>query len=277
MLTTAMLIAAERPGQALTAILPSASETGTGVPLAAMCRVFDGPDSGKPLTGCQAKRVEIPLRSADGSPRSEDDVDNAFAAAAATASATGRPIVYLTHGTKTGLIAPASPPRGADVIVDACQARIEPEIVANYLRRGWPVVVTGSKFLGGPAFSGAIMFPIGRRMRISFPHDAFDLGTALRWTAAISVIDAFGPLAGEMPAFLLNRAASIKDLVMANPALMLIGGLRPQESGWADLPSIFTVAMRTRRIADVCCRWRNCGRSTSVWRPWEFCSASRST
>jgi hypothetical protein len=241
MLTTAMLIAAERPGEAMTAILPSASETGTGVPMAALCRVFDGPDSGKLLTGCQANLVEIPLRSADGSPRSEDDVSDAFAAAAA--SVRGHAIVYLTYGTKTGLVAPASPPRGADVIVDACQARIEPETVATYLRRGWPVVVTGSKFLGGPAFSGAILFPVGRRKRLAFPHDTVDLGTVLRWTAAMAVIDAFGPSPDEMSAFLTKRAATIKNAVKANPALMLVGGLRPQNSGWADLPSIFTVAL----------------------------------
>lgn len=241
MLTTAMLIAAERPGGAMTAILPSASETGTGVPMAAMCRVFDGPESGKPLASCQATLVEIPVRSTNGSPRSEDDLNDAFAAA--TASVRGHAIVYLTHGTKTGLIAPVSPPRDADVIVDACQARIEPETVATYLRRGWPVVVTGSKFFGGPAFSGAVLFPVGRRKRLAVPRDTVDLGTALRWTAAMAVIDAFGHSADEMPAFLSKRAAAIKNAVKANPALMLVGGLRPQNAGWADLPSIFTVAM----------------------------------
>ena len=32
-------------------------------------------------------------------------------------------------------------------------------MVASYLRDGWPVVVTGSQFFGGPAFSGAVLFP----------------------------------------------------------------------------------------------------------------------
>ncbi len=52
MLTTAMLLAAARPGEAMTAILPAASETGTGVPMATRCRVFDGPDTGRPLSNC---------------------------------------------------------------------------------------------------------------------------------------------------------------------------------------------------------------------------------
>jgi hypothetical protein len=248
LLTTAMLVAAERPGEVMTAILPSASETGTGVPMAAMGRVFDGPDSGKPLTGCAGRAVEIPLRSADGSPRSEQAVNDAFAAA--TAAATGNVIVYLTHSTKTGLIAPVSPPDGADVIVDACQARIEPETVAAYLARGWPVVVTGSKFFGGPAFSGAILFPRarlpanGRRTLPSVLPDRARLGTLLRWTAALAAIDAFEPLAAGMAEILSDRGAAIEQALAANPALVAIGGLPPCGSGWADLPSIFTFGVR---------------------------------
>ena len=157
LLTTAMLLASERPNKALTAILPAASETGTGVPMAAVCRLFDGASRGTPLTECSGKAVQIPLRLANGLPRSDDDVNDAFAAA--TTAAAGSAVVYLTHGTKTGLIAPVAPPYGADVIVDACQARIAPATVEAYLRRGWPVVVTGSKFFGGPAFSGAVFFP----------------------------------------------------------------------------------------------------------------------
>jgi hypothetical protein len=247
LLTTAMLVGAERPRQAMTAILPSAEETGTGVPMAAAGRVFDGPDSGRPLTDCVGTTVEIPLRSPDGSPRDEDEVNHAFAAATATTA--GRAVVYLTHGTKTGLIAPATPPRGADVIVDACQARIEPETVAGYIRQGWPVIVTGSKFFGGPAFSGAVLFPLarlpaaGQRPLPSTPHDA-KLGAALRWKAAMVMIDAFEPIAIGMAAVLSDRAATIKFALASNPALVPIGGSPPRGSGWAGLPSIFTFGVR---------------------------------
>jgi hypothetical protein len=257
LLTTTLLVAAERrgailrgairtarQGEAMTAILPSASETGTGVPMAAMGCVFDGPDRGTPLTDCVGKVVEIPLRSADGSPRGEDDVNDAFAAAAA--SAAGHVIVYLTHSTKTGLIAPTSPPSGADVIVDACQARIEPQAVAAYLRRGWPVVVTGSKFFGGPAFSGAILFPRARLLANGgLPPvlpEAARLGTALRWTAALAVIDAFEPLAAGMTDILSHRGAAIERALASNPALVPVGGLQPRGSGWP--PSIFTFGVR---------------------------------
>jgi hypothetical protein len=248
LLTAAMLMAAQRPGEAMTAILPSASETGTGVPLAAMCRVFDGPSSGKSLTDRAATVVEIPLRSTDGAPRGENEINDAFAAA--MAGAKGSVVVYLTHGTKTGLIAPVSPPPGADVIVDASQARIEPETVAAYLRKGWPVVVTGSKFFGGPAFSGAAFFPEARFSASrcgplpSAPSQATNLGTVLRWTAAIDVMDAFEPLVPGIAGVLSNRGGAIERAVASSPALVSIGGFLPNGSGWAGLPSIFTFGVR---------------------------------
>jgi hypothetical protein len=248
MLTTAMLIAAERPNEAMTAILPAASETGTGVPMAASCRMFDGPDTGRSLSACVTTTVEVSLRSADGSPRSDDQVNDAFASA--TATAPGRPIVYLTQGTKTGLIAPLSAPRGADVIVDACQGRIAPQSVAAYLNLGWPVVVTGSKFFGGPAFSGAVLFPRARLPTIdesTIPlasSDSARLGTALRWTAALDTVDAFEPRAIEMAAVLSACVTMVERSVASNSALVPIAGLPPAGCSWADQPSIFTFAVR---------------------------------
>jgi hypothetical protein len=248
MLTTAMLLDAERPEEAMTAILPSASETGTGVPLAATCRVFDGPDSGTSLTGRKVATVEIRLRLADGAPRCPDEVSDAFANA--TKAAAGNVVVYLTHGIKTGLIAPMSPPSGANVIVDACQARIEPQTVAGYLGHGWPVVVTGSKFFGGPAFSGAVLFPgtrlaaINHRNLPSAARDSAKLGTVLRWTAAVAEIDAFEKLADRAADVLADRAAAIDTALLANPALVPIGGLRSREAGWSGMPSIFTFGVR---------------------------------
>ena len=248
LLKTTMLIAAERPGEPITAILPAASETGTGVPMAAIGHMFDGPLNGMPLSGCAGRTVEIPLRTADGAPRCEKAVSAAFAAAAQ--AATGHVVVTLTHGTKTGLIAPVVPPDGADVIVDACQARIAPETVAAYLRRGWPVVVTGSKFFGGPAFSGAVLFPRARlpahrqHSLLADLSDAGRLGTALRWTAALAEINVFEPLAGSMAEILAGRTACIERLAASNPALVPVGGLPPYGDGWADRPSIFTFAVR---------------------------------
>lgn len=262
--TAAMLVARERPGEPVTAILPQASETGTGVPLAVGGRRskcpptpdLPTPDATQPDEN--TKVVEIQLRSANGVPRSDDEVVDAYAAAAA--GARGRPIVYVTHSTKTGLIAPVVPPPGIDVIVDACQARIEPEIVARYLRHGWPVVVTGSKFFGGPAFSGAVLFPVARlsgpRCQPTAPSrdrhtarlrpmpDSANLGTVLRWIAALDMIEAFAPRAARTPALLRDRAAAIERGLGENAALEPVGGLVSDRPGWSDLPSIFTFAIR---------------------------------
>jgi hypothetical protein len=239
-------LAAERPAEPITAILPIAAETGAGVPLAVAGREFDGVSaSSPPPPGCMVRTVEIPLRSADGAPRSDDELVAAYTAAAA--GVPGRPIVYLTHSTKTGLIAPVAPPPGADVIVDACQARIAPRTVAQYLRNGWPVVVTGSKFFGGPPFSGAVLFPAARRHpahRGAPGADPVSLGTVLRWMAALDAIEAFSPLAARMPALLRDRTASIQQGLARNPALKAIGGLAPAGPDWSDLPSIFTFAVR---------------------------------
>jgi hypothetical protein len=243
LLTAARLLAAERPGAAMTAILPSASETGTGVPLAAAGRAFDGPHQGQVSTDNEIDTIEVALRRPDGAPLPEDEVDAAYAGAVAQAN--GRAVVYLTYGTKTGLIAPRTPPADAEVIVDACQARIDPARVVAYLRLGWPVVVTGSKFFGGPAFSGAVLVPVGRRLAPGRRPPG--LGAVLRWTAACDAIERFAPVAQRAAAFLGQRAAEIGDAIGANRALVRVEGLAGGGSHWSDWPSIMTFAMRDAR------------------------------
>jgi len=238
-LAAATCLAVEEQGRAMTAILPAASETGTGVPLAAACRPFDtlagevAPPSPHPVT-----TIHIPLRTEDGRPRDDDAVNAAYRAAAHAAR--DRPVVYLTHGTKTGLVAPVEPPEGVDVIVDACQARIAPEALAAYLRRGWPVAITGSKFFGGPAFSGALLMPKAR----GACADSVNLGTVLRWVAALDAMAAFRPMEREMAGYLRARAVVVERELARIPDAELIADLPPRGTGWADLPSIFTFAVR---------------------------------
>ena len=255
LLMAAMLIGLERPSERMTAILPMASETGTGVARAATLRAFDGTaPSDVPLIDCSADAVAISLRSADGMKLADDEVVDAYAAASAGVS--GRAVVYLTHGTKTGLIAPLVPPAGAEVIVDACQGRIEPAAVVAYLCKGWPVVVTGSKFFGGPAFSGAVLVPSARFPRISADCARFGMrpsrsgavggnpGMLLRWLAGLEGMEAFAPVVASLPGRLLERAAAIEQGIDGIDALVPIPGLSNGGSGWSDIPTIFTFAMR---------------------------------
>src|SRR6185295_16258916 len=77
-------------------------------------------------------------------------------------------LVHVVHGSKTGLILPSladidrlSESHGESIgfVVDACQARITSPAIADYLERGAIVFVTGSKFMGGPPFSGFALVP----------------------------------------------------------------------------------------------------------------------
>ena len=74
----------------------------------------------------------------------------------------------MLAGSKTGLLAPSLEAaaelrqrhRGRlDVLVDACQMRLSPERIRACLAAGWMVLVTGSKFFGGPPFAGALLVP----------------------------------------------------------------------------------------------------------------------
>lgn len=203
MLLAACLVALEDRGSPMTAILPSPSETGTGVPLAASCCAYDGPDAGHSMIGVSVNTEHVALRGPDGMPREAGAVAEDFDGA--IRSSRGRPVVIFTYGTKTGLVAPVEVPAGVDVIVDACQLRLPAHKVREYLKRGWPVVITGSKFPGGPAFSGAVLVPSSRfseslcreacavcaRLGSSsgIGYSADTIGPLLRWSAALSTLE----------------------------------------------------------------------------------------
>jgi hypothetical protein len=224
---TAGLLASEAGARPITAILPAAAETGSGVPNAA-------------AMGGAFHTVEIPLRVADGTPRDDDDLARAYAAA--VAAAPGRAIVYVTHGSKTGLVAPLDVPAGAEVVVDACQGRIAPATVRRYLLRGWPVIVTGSKFFGGPAFAGAVLLPHGRRWGESTPPS---LGVLLRWTAALQAMQSYAVIGRAAPAVLERLTAQATAVLAALPGIALVPGPSPAmitAGGWPA--SIITFALR---------------------------------
>jgi len=244
---TAAAIAAEQLGRCTTAILPGASETGAGVGLAAACRAFDpGPSFGRAPAGMQIHTVEVRLRTAEGVPREDGDLVEAFARAASAAR--GRAVVYLTHGSKTGLVAPLEVPPGAEVIVDACQARIAPAAVRRYLRLGWPVIVTGSKFFGGPPFSGAVLVPTGRFGKAPRPPLAA-VGPLLRWMAALSGIEAAWTC--SVPDVLARYMREVEATLSGFPGVSIVDGPSPamcEAGGWPPSIVTFEVAHPGSRI-----------------------------
>ena len=113
--------------------------------------------------------IDIPVRDARGYGRPSSEITAAIEDAIAAAAAADRhPLIHIVHGSKTGLILPsladidrlrAAHGDGITFVVDACQARITSAAIADYLARNAIVFVTGSKFMGGPPFSGFALVP----------------------------------------------------------------------------------------------------------------------
>jgi hypothetical protein len=266
-LLAAGLLAAEQPGTPLISIMVAASETGSGVPQAAAgCHFSDLAagtalvTAGAPVDGFDSRTatITIALRDADGNPRPPPEVDADFAAA--VAGAPGRPVVHLMDGSKTGLVAPTKVADSVDVLVDACQLRLPIERLHRYIRRGWPVLITGSKFFGGPAFSGAILFPTARLARIdraALPcglaaygvdpdaaQPAANCGTVLRWAAALDEMTGYFAASAVMGERLRRLSQVVAAGFAALPELVAVPA--------PDTAGIFTFALRAPGDPDRC-------------------------
>jgi len=114
---------------------------------------------------------DVPVRCDDGEARNSGALSTEMEQSIADALDRNRfPLVHIVHGSKTGLVLPhlddvdALHKRfGENVafVVDACQARVTSGAIHDYLDRGIIVFVTGSKFMGGPPFSGFALLPEG--------------------------------------------------------------------------------------------------------------------
>ncbi|MBX7481162.1 hypothetical protein [Qipengyuania qiaonensis] len=119
--------------------------------------------------------ADIPVRAADGDALASDRIAELAATEFAVAQASDRhPVLHIVHGSKTGLILPEIEDLDrlleqhagqVTLVVDACQARITTEALHAYLDREAIVLVTGSKFMGGPTFSGFALVPASHRQR----------------------------------------------------------------------------------------------------------------
>jgi hypothetical protein len=274
------LLTAERPGDAITSILMSPSETGSGVPNAVQGRHFAScapsgslVGKGQPIDGLATgpSLVTIALRDLDGMPRPQADIVADCDAAIRRGIDSGRAILHAMDGSKTGLTAPdrTSCQRLAeaygdrlDIVIDACQARIEPALVQWYLRHGFPVLITGSKFFGAPGFCGAVLFPRARLERIAragrLPaglaayarlQGGFGSrrcpGLVLRWSASLHEMAAFGALPPETVRRKLDDLGGAIMLALAqDDRFRLMPAPRPTGMGWSDRRSVFTFMVR---------------------------------
>lgn len=215
-------------------ILLGADEVGSGCIHSAFGRYFARETAlgvatvpGDPVPGLGETHVEmidVPVRDGQGRARPSAEIAARMGSAIAESEAAGRHVlVHVVHGSKTGLILPSL----ADIdrivakngdsvtsvtfVVDACQARITSPAIAAYLERGAIVFVTGSKFMGGPPFSGFALVP--RRFREQSQPLASGLSTVFRrgeWPEGWPGADRLE--ASANPGLLLRLEASIFEL-----------------------------------------------------------------
>ena len=115
--------------------------------------------------------ILLKLRNAEGGRYSIEDLDQFVRDAVAKALGEDGYSVVIVHvvaGSKTGSIMP-SLHVVADLlceygdrvmpVVDACQTRMQDVGLQSLIENGLPVLVTGSKFYGGPPFCGASLLP----------------------------------------------------------------------------------------------------------------------
>ena len=173
------------------------------------------------LGGVHVDLVDIKVRDANGQVRSSREIAARMEDAIHAARAASRHVLlHIVHGSKTGLILPslddvdrlrAAAGGEMTIAVDACQARITGAAVNDYLARDAIVFVTGSKFMGGPPFSGFALVPpalMGRAPRL-----ASGLATIFRraeWPAGWPGVDALPD--GANAGLLLRLEASIFEL-----------------------------------------------------------------
>ena len=196
-------------------ILVASDETGSGVPLALSGRQFSDTSAlGVPVVKEEAINgfnqpvvVKLPIRDADGNLRSKKDMDEAVRVAVAQAVQSGAQVVlHVMDQSKLGYAAPTldlleelRQLYGEEVIVliDNSQLRMDTDRIAGYIRRGFMMTITGSKFYTGPPFSGALVIPEKLLQRISKANAALPAGFSDYFYKADC--KALGAMADDLP------------------------------------------------------------------------------
>ena len=286
------------PAAPLLCLAVEADETGSGVPQALRGRHFsdraalgDAVAPGDPVgAGCGAL-IAVRAREPDGTLRDGADIEAELDALVLEASrARRRVLLTVADVSKTGLIAPSLDavmalrrrfPRTLEVLVDACQFRLSPASLRAYLDAGLMVAVTGSKFLTGPCFSGALLIPaqVAARLkgrlfkpgfglysaRAEWPADwvagavlpeVANFGLLLRWRAALTELEAFRRVPEPAVAGFLSAFADAVEARLAVDPMFEALASRPLDrraigagAGWDTIPTIFAFRSRAASTA----------------------------
>jgi hypothetical protein len=223
----ALTMAQARGERGVHNILLGADEVGSGCVHAASGRFFaeetairTGVRTGDPIAGLAdgVTIADLPVRDANGAAHDSATMATAIDAAVIEANAAGRhPLIHIVHGSKTGLVLPelaeidwliARHGAAMSLVVDACQARICPASIAAYLERDAIVFLTGSKFMGGPPFSGFALIPAGARPMLAPGFSS--LSRRAEWPAGWAGANRLGDDAN--PGLLLRLESAVFEL-----------------------------------------------------------------
>lgn len=256
----ALFFARQLLGGLVTSIVMASDQTGSGTAYTSRGQNFSSRTAqgksvakGTPIEGLAdgVASLGISMFAQDGTIRSASEIDAAVIEAVAGQIRLGRKIVLQTmDSSKLGWRAPSDGclhylgyrwPLAVQIVVDACQMRIGRPRIQEYLNRGYIVLVTGSKFFTGPAFSGASLFGTALADRIaawttlpdgiadyttrfdlplhwSFAREALpaapNFGQWLRWEAALEEMRAYYALPASY------RRSALKRLAEAVPAMI---------------------------------------------------------
>ena len=256
----ALFLARSLLGSKLTTIVVGSDQTGSGTLYTARGRHFAALTAGgrpvrkdTPIAGLSGESVALPLIDGAGDVAVLDAIEMAVGNGA-------RVLLQIMDCSKLGWRAPGEAcldeiarrwPDKVLVVVDACQMRLGRRRMRNYLDRGYLVLITGSKYFGGPAFSGALLVParlsrsLERGVQVSrglldyagrsdWPNRWADLrsrfesrpnfGQWLRWEAALEEIKAYYQVPDAFRALALKElGAGIQSLIALSPSLRLVG------------------------------------------------------
>lgn len=243
----------KKRGGEVFSVVTAAGEVGSGTTQAATGQHFAKklPSGGvantddRKVFDASFSSVELGLRDVDGRLLSLEERDQkvteAVEKAVTEVTTDGQPrfgciVVHMVLGSKTGQIMPSSDCLDRLVarygklilpVVDACQGRLRPGIVREWLDKDRAVLCTGSKFFGGPPFSGVCLLStkVGQElecfltvnstksmiarsklkeyvvssllsddlpnMRALLPSKPLNYGVLMRWTVALHGMESF--------------------------------------------------------------------------------------
>ncbi|MBS1049776.1 hypothetical protein [Gluconobacter japonicus] len=269
----------------ISSILLAPDETGSGVPLAACGRHFAADSAcatqvgkGELIEGFPAdtRLIGVTIRHPDGTSRAIEEINaECLELARREVKAECHVLMHRLDQSKTGLAAPDMNTietlrrelgEHFSVVVDACQARLSPSRVFEWVESGLMVMVTGSKFFTGPPFCGAILLPETLRDRLpllslpvglkdyahrdEWPEESdenalsagHNIGLALRWHSALAEMDALFALPDDTIRYrLASFMEKAIDMVDQCPSLTMLPMGQPVDDGrWDAVPTILS-------------------------------------